>query len=107
MTSWLFSGRGLAAMRSVLDGLVGPPVPDIGVLVVGEDISAPFCEETIVAASAEAATLMIAVPPRATARHLIHRAAALRSHYWLRRVRLRSVSSTLDARQNRLGDAAL
>ena len=66
----------------------------IGILVVGGDISTPVCQETMVPANTESATLMITVPPRSGALQLIFRntAAGKRSQFEIKRIRLRFVA---------------
>ncbi len=68
---------------------------EIGVLIVGDDMSTSVCEETMVAASTEPATLMITVPPQAGANRLVIRnvVAGTRSRCQLTRIMLRFVSA--------------
>jgi hypothetical protein len=70
----------------------------VGILLVGDDISAPVCREHFVAANAEPTTLLINVPPQAGGRRLIFRnaAAGTRSQFRLKRLTLRFVRPTSD-----------
>jgi len=76
----------------------------IGVLLVGEDVSTPVCEEAIVPASAEPNVIMVTVLPKAGAHFLVVRntAAGIRSQCRITRIRLRFVSAAgkeLEARK--------
>jgi hypothetical protein len=66
----------------------------IGILLVGDDISAPICQEYMVAAHDEPATVMIDVPPRAGGRLLVLRnvAAGMRSQFTLDYIKARFVT---------------
>lgn len=63
----------------------------VGILLVGDDINTPLCEEYMAAASMERQTVMISVPPQLGGRHLVFRntAARTRSRFKLERIRLR------------------
>jgi hypothetical protein len=67
---------------------------NIGILLVGDDISTPVVREYMVSARAEARTVMIYVPPRLGGRRLIFRnvAANTRSQFKLDLIRLRFVT---------------
>jgi hypothetical protein len=70
-------------------------VGNIGLFVVGDDLGVPLCAESIIAASADRATITITVPPQAPARRLIVRNAAAtgRSRCILSRICLRFVAA--------------
>lgn len=72
----------------------------VGIMMVGDDISKPVCQEYFVAASAEPKTLMITVPPQIGGRRLIFRNAAAGgcSQFELRRITLRFVTADADAK---------
>ncbi len=67
----------------------------VGIMLVADDIGTPVCQECMVPASTEPATLMIAVPPQVGARRLIFRntAAGGRSQFKLERITLRFVGA--------------
>lgn len=67
----------------------------VGILLVGDDLSTPVCQEYMVPANAEPKTLMITVPPNVGVRRLILRntASGTRSQLRLERIRLRFVEA--------------
>jgi SAM-dependent methyltransferase len=69
----------------------------VGVLLVGEDVNAPVCQEYMATKNSEPTTLMIAVPPNAGARRIIFRntAADSSSQFSLRRAQMRFVSGPM------------
>ena len=71
----------------------------IGILLVGDDISTPVCQEYMASANADPTTLMITVPPQVGARRLIFRntAAGSRSRFKLKRITLRFVAAKMAA----------
>ncbi len=71
----------------------------VGVLLVGNNVSSPVCQEYMSAEGIEPTTLMISVPPNAGANRLIFRntAAGTRSQFALRRVKLRFVGASANA----------
>lgn len=63
----------------------------VGLLIVGEDISAAVHQEFMAAASSESTSLLITVPARVGARRIIFRNTAqdTRSHFMIERLRVR------------------